>query len=179
MSDEARPERSPTAMEISDFRSRRLRGTAIIVGIIIISVVGGTAAYFYLKPTPCEIVTSDLCGFLDMTGPACAPATKAIMDLGATEAWCSEVIAGKEELEPEMISGHYFSSLDKLLEPAIERHDTSGTEPPELLLKMLEKVNPVAANERRVKVAARDKAPAQEPPDGGPATQDGGGDGQP
>lgn len=175
MSDESSPGRSPTAMEVRRLKSKRTQGTAIIIGIIVICVVGGTLAYLYLKPTPCELVTSDMCGFVDMHGEQCPNVEKALNDLGADEAWCTGVLEGKEDLEPEMISGHFLSALKTLLDPAIERHDAAGTEPPEILLKLLEKVDPSALMKRRMAAEQKNRPAA----DGGvdAADQDGGPDG--
>ena len=72
------------------------------VGAVLCALIG--VAYYVLKPTPCELVTNDLCGFTDMTGEACPTLEKAMADMGADEAWCQNVIAGKEGLEPEETS---------------------------------------------------------------------------
>jgi len=179
MSDESgapAPVRS-TVMEIGEMKAKKRRGTILIVSIIVVSVIVIVVAYFVLKPTPFEVVAGDMCGFADMTGTACPTLEKAMTEMGADEAWCENVIKGKEGLEPDQFSGVYLGALRTLLDENIDRLDKAGTPVPAEILAVQEKVDPSGAAERRAAMDAEKAPPSPTPATDGGAADGSAGDG--
>ena len=170
MSDEPNVPVRSTVMEVAELKSKKRRGSLIIVAIIVLSAVAIGVAYWVLKPAPCELVTDDMCGFADMTGDQCPTLEKAMTDMGADEAWCENIIKGRDGLEPDQFSGHYLSALRTLLDADIERHEKAGRPVPAGLAAVQDKVDPSAAAKRRLAAEAPAKAP---PPPPAPATDGG------